>query len=130
MGLFCPSDAVEGPVTHHPHLSAVQMVWAGFLLDHHHVHAVACVSGGAVFLMFKPLAEKQVCETVNQVESQVPLNVKKPRCSHKYFPKEAVCVCVLVTAGSVFFSLFLLRKLKHLFELLEIQMFQLVFYPR
>lgn len=56
--VFCPSDAVEGAVTHRPRLSAAQMVWAGFLLDHG-VHAVACVSGGAVFLMFQPLAQKQ-----------------------------------------------------------------------
>lgn len=30
-----------------------------------------------MFLMFKPFAEKQVAETVDQDESQVPLNVKK-----------------------------------------------------
>lgn len=61
MGVFCPSDAVEGAVTHRPRPSAAQMVWAGCLLDHH-VHAVDRVSGGAVFLMFQPLAEKQTAK--------------------------------------------------------------------
>lgn len=87
-GLFCPGEAVEGRghtsgwLSHSP--GGPSDAWGllpaaapglvsvvlpahhmkvGDLLDQRDVHSVACVCAGAMFVMFKPFAEKQVDET-------------------------------------------------------------------